>query len=193
MRKEYVKLGVSAVFLVVVFVCSLVWGQHVDRSVESVALSVPVESVGSSTSSTAPAPVATVTTVNVPVTPVPVPVPTTAKPVPTTVPVSVSTTVQPVERVAPTTSPAPVVPTGGLPPFLVCVRNRESRGNYSIVNPSSGAGGAFQFMPSTWQALGFAARYGVSRAEYASPAQQDAAAIETYVKYGRQPWEGPGC
>ncbi|MFZ0041437.1 MAG: peptidoglycan-binding protein, partial [Solirubrobacteraceae bacterium] len=30
----------------------------------------------------------------------------------------------------------------------------ESGGNYSAVNPSSGAGGAYQILPSTWQAYG---------------------------------------
>ncbi len=29
----------------------------------------------------------------------------------------------------------------------------ESGGNYGAVNPSSGAGGAYQILPSTWAAL----------------------------------------
>jgi hypothetical protein len=73
------------------------------------------------------------------------------------------------------------------------VRNRESHGNYHAVNASSGAGGAFQFLPSTWAAAGFAAQFGVARAEYASPTQQDQAAIELYNRAGRSPWAGPGC
>lgn len=84
--------------------------------------------------------------------------------------------------------------TGGSPGgFLACVRNRESHGNYSVVNGSSGAGGAYQFLPSSWQALGFASRFGVARAEQATPAQQDQAAAETYARMGRSPWAGPGC
>lgn len=98
--------------------------------------------------------------------------------------------------VAPKPAPAPRASTGGGAPansFLACVRNRESRGNYSAVNPSSGAGGAYQFMPGTWAGAGFAARYGVPRAELATPAQQDAAAAELYARSGRAPWAGPGC
>ena len=84
--------------------------------------------------------------------------------------------------------------SSGLPAFLVCVRQRESGGNYGAVNPSSGAGGAFQFLPSTWAAGGFAARYGVSRAEYAAPWQQDEAAISLYAGgAGASHWAGPGC
>lgn len=84
---------------------------------------------------------------------------------------------------------------GGSPPnsFLACVRNRESGGNYSVVNSSSGASGAYQFLNSSWAALGFAARYGVSSAAQATPAQQDQAAAETYARMGRSPWAGPGC
>jgi len=84
--------------------------------------------------------------------------------------------------------------TGGSPGgFLSCVRNRESGGNYGVINRGSGAGGAYQFLPSSWQALGFASRFGVARAEQATPAQQDQAAAETYARMGRSPWAGPGC
>jgi hypothetical protein len=92
-----------------------------------------------------------------------------------------------VPRVPPVAGPS----TGS--PFLNCVKQRESKGNYGVVNKSSGAGGAYQFMPSTWNAAGFAQRYGVPRAELATPAQQDQAAAELYAKSGRGPWAGPGC
>ena len=35
-------------------------------------------------------------------------------------------------------------------PFLSCVRQRESRGNYGVVNPSGPYYGAYQFLASTW-------------------------------------------
>lgn len=61
------------------------------------------------------------------------------------------------------------------------------------MNPSSGASGAYQFLGSTWHAMGFDARYGVSSAAQASPAQQDEAAQIMYNQVGRSPWAGPGC
>ena len=87
---------------------------------------------------------------------------------------------------------APSVITG----FLACVRNRESRGNYQAVNPSSGAGGAFQFLPSTWRiVVRHAGRTDLLYVlpQYASPADQDAMALDLYHWQGRSPWEGPGC
>lgn len=121
--------------------------------------------------------------------------------VPSTVPVPGPTTTQrpqlppPTTNVVghPNTSHGTVIPSNSssnLPAFLVCVRNRESRGNYRAVNPQSGAGGAYQFMRSTWAAMGFATRYGTQGAEWASPAQQDEAAIETLRKVGTSPWGG---
>jgi DNA gyrase/topoisomerase IV subunit B len=55
--------------------------------------------------------------------------------------------------------------------IAACIRKYESGGNYSAVNSSSGASGAYQFMDATWQSVtglpGKAMNY--------SPAQQDAA------------------
>lgn len=82
-----------------------------------------------------------------------------------------------------------------LPAFLVCVRRRESRGDYTVVNPRSGAGGAFQFLPSTWAKV--RAHTGwtglPTRAERATPAQQDHMALALLAWQGRSPWAGPGC
>lgn len=79
--------------------------------------------------------------------------------------------------------------------FLACVRNRESRGNYSAYNPS-GASGAYQFMPQT--AVNTANHAG--RPDLASkpvsqwsPADQDAMANHLYQWQGAAPWAGPGC
>jgi hypothetical protein len=64
---------------------------------------------------------------------------------------------------------------------------RESRGNYGAVNPSSGAGGKYQFMPGTWnataQAMGRPDLVGVPP-QSANPADQDAMA--------RYLWNTPG-
>jgi len=87
---------------------------------------------------------------------------------------------------------------GGSAPngYLDCVVGRESRGNYGAVNSSSGAGGAYQFMPSTWNnTAAHAGRpdlIGVHPSQ-ASPADQDAMAATLYQWQGGSPWAGPGC
>ncbi len=59
----------------------------------------------------------------------------------------------------------------------------ESGGNYSAVNPSSGAGGAYQILPSTWQAYG-----GQGLPQNASKAQQDQIAAQIYAHQGGSAW-----
>jgi resuscitation-promoting factor RpfC len=59
----------------------------------------------------------------------------------------------------------------------------ESGGNYSAVNPSSGAGGAYQILPSTWQAYG-----GQGLPQDASPAEQGRIASEIYASQGSSAW-----
>jgi resuscitation-promoting factor RpfC len=67
--------------------------------------------------------------------------------------------------------------------FRACVIARESGGNPRAVNPSSGAGGLYQFLPSTWRTLGFG-----GLPEYASIATQDAAFVKAYELWGTSPW-----
>lgn len=85
---------------------------------------------------------------------------------------------------------------GGGGGYLDCVRGRESGGNYGAVNGSSGAGGAYQFMPQTWNnTAAYAGRpdlVGTNPAS-ASPADQDAMAQALYQWQGGAPWAGPGC
>jgi peptidoglycan hydrolase-like protein with peptidoglycan-binding domain len=59
----------------------------------------------------------------------------------------------------------------------------ESGGNYSAVNPSSGAGGAYQILPSTWQAYG-----GQGLPQNASPAEQNRIAAQIYANQGPSAW-----
>ena len=72
--------------------------------------------------------------------------------------------------------------------FQSCVLSRESGGNYSAVNSSSGAGGAYQFLPSTWASLGMP-----GSPQNASPAQQDQAFQQLYAQQGSAPWASDGC
>lgn len=76
---------------------------------------------------------------------------------------------------------------------LGCIRHRESRGQYGVVNSGSGAAGAYQFMPGTWNSTaGSAGRpdlVGVNPAD-ASPADQDAMAQHLLATQGLRPWGG---
>jgi peptidoglycan hydrolase CwlO-like protein len=106
------------------------------------------------------------------------------------------------------TVPAPPAPTpppdySGTPgvsshhddPFLACVRQRESGGNYSAVNPAGPYLGAYQFLQSTWNVT--AAHAGRSDlvgvpANVASAYDQDEMAWALYQWQGPGPWGG-GC
>ena len=59
----------------------------------------------------------------------------------------------------------------------------ESGGNYSALNPSSGAGGAYQIIPSTWAAYG-----GEGLAHQASKAEQDRIAALIWADSGPKAW-----
>ncbi len=78
---------------------------------------------------------------------------------------------------------------------LACIKQRESRGQYGVVNGSSGAAGAYQFMPGTWNTTARSAGrpdlVGVNPAS-ASAADQDAMAQHLLATQGLGPWGG-GC
>jgi septal ring factor EnvC (AmiA/AmiB activator) len=59
----------------------------------------------------------------------------------------------------------------------------ESGGNWEAVNPSSGAGGAYQILPSTWELYG-----GEGNPEDASPAEQSAIAAQIWADSGSAAW-----
>ena len=70
-----------------------------------------------------------------------------------------------------------------------CVIARESGGNAGAVNPSSGAGGLYQFLPSTWHSLGYA-----GLPQNASVSTQKAAFQRLYAQAGTSPWSpSDGC
>ena len=91
------------------------------------------------------------------------------------------------------TSAAPVQATvsysGASGSFQSCVIQRESGGNASAVNGSSGAGGLYGFLPSTWQSLGHS-----GLPENASVAEQNAAFAQEYAQSGGAAWSAyDGC
>ena len=119
--------------------------------------------------------------------------PATTSPV-ATIPVAAPTPSSP----APVTRPtgAPGLPSPPLPPYLQCVVQAESGGNYAIASPGGTYMGAFQFSQSTWDVAvrdaGLGYLVGVPP-NAASRAEQDTAAVTLYNLAGRQPWLGDRC
>jgi len=109
----------------------------------------------------------------------PAPAPLEAAPAPASAPVS--------------TAPASTAPAasynGASGSYQACVIQAESGGNPSAVNPSTGAGGLYGFLPSTWQALGHS-----GLPENASVAEQNQAFQQEYAQSGGSAWSAyDGC
>jgi hypothetical protein len=79
-----------------------------------------------------------------------------------------------------------------LPPFLQCVLQVESGGNYGAVSPGGTYMGGFQFSQPTWneaaQLAGMPQLINVPPNQ-ATPAEQDDLAIALYDADGQQPWD----
>jgi septal ring factor EnvC (AmiA/AmiB activator) len=67
-----------------------------------------------------------------------------------------------------------------IPTYIVMC---ESGGNYGAVNPTSGAGGAYQILPSTWDLYG-----GQGSPQSASKEEQDRIAAEIWADSGGSAW-----
>lgn len=83
-----------------------------------------------------------------------------------------------------------------LNPFLQCVVQAESGGNYGAVSPDGLYMGGFQFSQSTWnmaaQAADLPFLVGVPP-NLASKAEQDTVAVALYALDGERPWLGDRC
>jgi LysM repeat protein len=79
------------------------------------------------------------------------------------------------------------VTTAGMSGFEACVISRESGGNPQAVNPTSDAGGLFQFLPTTWASLGYAGAY-PGGAQTAPVSVQEGAFARLYAESGTSPW-----
>jgi hypothetical protein len=78
-----------------------------------------------------------------------------------------------------------------LPPFLQCVLQAESGGNYQAVSPGGTYMGGFQFSQATWnEAAGLAGMAQLINVppNEATPAEQDDLAIALYDADGEQSW-----
>ena len=67
-----------------------------------------------------------------------------------------------------------------IPTYIVMC---ESGGDYGAVNPSSGAGGAYQILPSTWQLYG-----GQGAPQDAPKSEQDSIAAQIWADSGSSAW-----
>ena len=114
----------------------------------------------------------------------------------------------PTAAVAASAGPAPAPPAGTSPAqtspagtsragtssaapgsFQACVIARESGGNAQAVNPASGAGGLYGFLPGTWQSLGYS-----GLPQDAPVSVQNAAFQQAYAQSGTSPWApSDGC
>jgi nucleoid-associated protein YgaU len=87
------------------------------------------------------------------------------------------------EAAAPAPAPSTAAYSGAPGSFQACVIAAESGGNAGAVNPYSGAGGLYGFLPSTWQALGYS-----GLPQDASVAEQNAAFAKEYAQSGGSAW-----
>jgi resuscitation-promoting factor RpfC len=103
---------------------------------------------------------------------------------------AVSSEAAPAAAPAADPQPASTATYAGAPgSFQSCVIQAESGGDPTAVNASSGAGGLYGFLPSTWQALGHS-----GLPENASVAEQNQAFQQEYTQSGSSAWSAyDGC
>jgi hypothetical protein len=90
----------------------------------------------------------------------------------------------------------PSGPDPVLNPYLQCVAEAESHGNYGAVSPDGLYMGAFQFSQPTWNMAAKAAGrpYLIGlHPNLATKADQDALAVALFALDGQQPWLGDRC
>jgi resuscitation-promoting factor RpfC len=112
-----------------------------------------------------------------------------ASPAPAPAPVEAAPAAAPAPASAPVSTAPAASYSGASGSYQACVIQAESGGNASAVNASSGAGGLYGFLPSTWQALGHS-----GLPENASVAEQNQAFQQEYAQGGTSAWSPyDGC
>ena len=92
--------------------------------------------------------------------------------------------------------PYPNLSDPALNPFLTCVIQAESGGNYGIVSPNGLYMGAFQFSQPTWNTAAAAAGLGLLVGvppNHTSKPEQDTVAVALFSLDGQRPWLGDRC
>jgi hypothetical protein len=130
----------------------------------------------------------------------------TRTPQPSTVATDTPATIPAAPPTTPVTGSAPPAPSNGDPypnladpalnPFLTCVVQAESGGDYSVVSPNGLYMGAFQFSQPTWNSAASAAGLGLLVGvppNRASRPEQDTVAVALFALDGEQPWLGDRC
>jgi nucleoid-associated protein YgaU len=117
--------------------------------------------------------------------PAPAPAPAPAAPAPAAQPAAPAAPAQ--------AAAAPAQPSGSYSgpsgSYQSCVIAAESGGNPSAVNPSTGAGGLYGFMPSTWRSLGYS-----GLPQDAPVSVQNEAFAKEYARSGSSAWSPyDGC
>ena len=115
------------------------------------------------------------------------PATTTTVPPVTTTPTSTSAPLTPITESAPAVAAAPV----DIHATFECIIAHESGGDPHALNPSSGAGGLFQFLPSSWLAYG--GNQYAATADQATSNQQWTVALAAQAESYWYPWVGTGC
>ena len=117
-------------------------------------------------------------------------VPTTTTTAP---PVATTTTTAPVQQPAPVKQDSAAIPAipDNVTAIFECIIRHESGGDPAAVNPSSGAGGLFQFLPSSWLAYG-GGRF-APLPNLATVDQQWQIALAAEAQSYWYPWVGTNC
>ena len=92
--------------------------------------------------------------------------------------------------------PYPSLADPALNPFLACVVQAESGGDYGAVSPNGTYMGAFQFSQPTWNSAASAAGLGLLVGvppNLATKPEQDSVAVALFALDGQQPWLGDRC
>jgi hypothetical protein len=121
---------------------------------------------------------------------------TTNAPATIPVPTSVTTPSTTVASGATAGDPYPNLSDPALNPFLSCVIQAESGGNYGIVSPNGLYLGAFQFSQPTWDSAASAAGLGLLVGvppNHTSKPEQDTVAVALFSLDGQRPWLGDRC